>query len=59
MNIEEDLIAKVGCAWIVQGVMTLDPEEGATRTVDWGTGECNNGLTVTVGNHTYEVNGGN
>jgi hypothetical protein len=59
MNIEEDLVAKVGCAWIVQGVMTLDPEEGATRTVDWGTGECNNGLTVTVGNHTYEVNGGN
>ncbi len=59
MNIDEPLIAKVGCSWIVQGVMTIDPEEGQNRIIDWGSGECNNGLTVTVGNNDYEVNGGN
>lgn len=59
MNIDEDLIAKVGCSWLVQGVMSIQPEEGVNRVIDWGSGECNNGFTVTVGNNEYEVNGGN
>jgi hypothetical protein len=59
MNIDEPLVAKVGCPWIVQGVMTIDPEEGQNRVIDWGSGDCNNGLTLTVGNNEYEVNGGN
>lgn len=59
MTIDEPLVAKVGCAWIVQGVMTIDPEEGQNRIINWGNGECNNGLTLTVGNNEYEVNGGN
>jgi len=59
MNIDEALVAKVGCSYLVQGVMSLVPEDGPTRVIDWGSGECNNGLTVTVGNQSYEVNGGN
>jgi hypothetical protein len=59
MTIDEPLIAKVGCAWIVQGVMTIDPEQGQNRLIDWGNGDCNNGMTLTVGNNEYEVNGGN
>jgi hypothetical protein len=59
MTIDEPIVAKVGCSWIVQGIMTIDPEEGQNRVIDWGSGECNNGLTVTVGNNDYEVNGGN
>lgn len=59
MNIEEDLVAKVGCAWLVQGVISIQPEEGANRSIDWGSGDCNNGFTVSVGNNQYEVNGGN
>lgn len=59
MNIDEDLIAKVGCSWLVQGVMSIQPEEGANRIINWGSGDCNNGFTVTVGNNDYEVNGGN
>lgn len=59
MSIDEPLVAKVGCAWIVQGAMTIDPEQGQNRVINWGSGDCNNGLTLTVGNHEYEVNGGN
>jgi hypothetical protein len=39
--------------------MSIQPEEGVNRIIDWGSGECNNGFTVTVGNNEYEVNGGN
>jgi hypothetical protein len=39
--------------------MSIQPEEGANRIIDWGSGDCNNGFTVTVGNNDYEVNGGN
>jgi hypothetical protein len=59
MNIDEALVAKINCPWIVQGVMTLTPEEGAEKVINWGNGDCNNGLTVTVGNNDFEINGGN
>jgi hypothetical protein len=59
MNIDESLVAKINCPWIVQGVMTLTPEEGAEKVINWGNGDCNNGLTVTVGNNDFEINGGN
>lgn len=59
MNIDEPLVAQVGCPWIKQGIMTIDPEEGPNRVINWGSGDCNNGLTLTVGNNEYEINGGN
>jgi len=59
MTIDEDLVAKVSCPWLVQGIMTITPEEGAEKVINWGSGECNNGLVVTVGNNDFEINGGN
>ena len=58
MNIEEDLVVNINCPWIVKGIMVITPEEGQEKSIDWGSGDCNNGLTVTSGNNTYEINGG-
>ena len=59
MNIDEALVAKVSCPWLVQGEMNITPEEGSTKIINWGSGECNNGLTVVSNGNVYEINGGN
>jgi len=42
------LRAEVSCRWIVSGAVMIQPEGMAIRIVDFGNGECNNGITVTV-----------
>lgn len=51
-NITVPLRAEVGCRWIVSGAVLIQPEGMAVRTIDFGNGECNNGITVTVNGHT-------
>jgi hypothetical protein len=58
-QVTEPLVAKVTCPWLVSGEYTVNPANGATRTVNFGSGDCNNGFTVTVNGNTYSFNGGN
>ena len=51
-NITVPLRAEVGCRWIVSGAIMIQPEGMAVRLIDFGNGECNNGITVTVNGHT-------
>jgi hypothetical protein len=53
-TITTPLRAEVSCAWIVSGNITLEPEGYATRYIDFGAGECNNGFSVTVNGETYQ-----
>jgi hypothetical protein len=53
--ITSPLRAEVGCRWIVSGAITIEPEEYATRYIDFGNGECNNGFTVTVNGEEYQL----
>jgi len=52
-NIITPLRIKVGCPWIVSGVYQLIPEGLSTRTVDFGNGECDAYVSVTVNGNTY------
>jgi hypothetical protein len=59
IQITQALRAEIGCRWIVQGKLLITPENADARTVDFGTGDCNAGFTVTVGTTSYPINGGN
>jgi hypothetical protein len=52
ITIISPLRAEVGCRWIVSGTMLLSPEDYDNRTIDFGSGECNNGFSVTVNGET-------
>ena len=49
MNITTALIYKNGCFYPVSGVITIETDGEETKTIDYGDGECDNLITVTVG----------
>lgn len=58
VNIEQALRMELNCAWISSGKLRIEPEQGESRLLDFGSGNCNSGYTVLVGDETYIVNGG-
>nr|AIA14175.1 Unknown Function [uncultured bacterium] len=50
--ITSPLRAEIGCRWLVSGTLVLTPEGYDPRTIDFGTGECNNSFSVTVNGET-------
>lgn len=58
MNITSPLIRNMalGCRrHFVQGTFELTPDNKPTRTVDYGTGACDDIATVTINNHVYTI----
>ena len=55
ITITSPLIVALDCKWVKQGTFELVPEDLDTRTVDYGTGTCDNDATVTIGSRTYNV----
>lgn len=53
VTITEALIVKLNCRWITEGKLEIVPEGLATRTIDYGDGNCDNEATVTIKNKTY------
>lgn len=47
------LRVEIGCRWIVSGTMEIAPEGLPVRLVDWGSGECDNIITVLVNGNVY------
>jgi hypothetical protein len=54
MVIEEDLVYKRGCPIAVQGKKVFDVE-GKIITVDYGTGDCDNSIIITVDGSSRNV----
>lgn len=57
-NITSPLIRNMalGCRrHFVQGTFDLTPDSRPVRTVDFGTGACDDVATVTINNHTYTI----
>ena len=48
---------EVGCKWIVSGTMDMQPNNLPVRTIDYGTGTCDNIATLTVNgvSHTIQL----
>jgi hypothetical protein len=54
-SITQALRAKLNCAWLVSGSITLQPQDHETRYIDFGNGACDSGFTVTVDGETYQL----
>lgn len=50
------LKVKLSCHWIVSGKLDLTPSGKPTRTIDWGSGNCDDDATVTINGNTYNIN---
>lgn len=46
---------KLSCAWIVSGIIVVQPDNVAPRTIDFGTGNCDNDAKVTVNGYEFNV----
>ncbi len=55
VNITAPLRKEVCCRWVVSGSLDVVPQGFATRTVDFGTGACDNQATVTINGNVYNV----
>ncbi|MFN0031682.1 MAG: hypothetical protein ACKVOR_05945, partial [Flavobacteriales bacterium] len=58
VSITSALRVELICPWIVSGALTIAPQNNDVRVVNFGSGDCNNGFTVTVNGETEEFNGG-
>ncbi len=54
-NITSALRWELSCHWLVSGTIELTPANKPTRTVDFGSGACDNQATVTIGTKTYTI----
>ena len=54
-TITTPLRVATNCAWIESGIITVTTINNKTRTIDFGTGTCDNKATVTVDTTTYNI----
>lgn len=50
------LHVKLNCRWITAGSIAITPSGKATRTIDYGNGDCDNNATVTINTITRPIN---
>ena len=55
VSITSPLRKEVCCRWLVSGTLDVVPSGLATRTVDFGTGNCDNQATITINGNTFNV----
>ena len=55
ISISSPLIKRMSCRWLTEGVISLEPDDLKTRTVDFGNGTCDNKASVTIGNDEYTI----
>ena len=53
VNITSPLRVALNCKWIESGTVEITPQNLATRTVDYGNGNCDDQATVTINGTTY------
>lgn len=56
-EVVDPLHVKVGCAYIVSGVLNFTPTGRPLRVINYGNGACDATFTVTINGVTYTING--
>jgi hypothetical protein len=46
---------ELGCYYLVSGTVEFNPSGKATRTIDFGSGACDNDATVTIKGHVHHI----
>lgn len=49
------LVRKLSCRWLVSGILDITPDGLSTRSIDWGNGNCDDIVTVTVDDRTITI----
>lgn len=55
MNITHPLDIDFSCYWIKEGTFDLTPTGKSTRTLDYGSGTCDNQATITVNGRSFPI----
>ena len=55
MSITSPLKRDLSCNWISAGTIELQPTGKPLRTIDFGTGTCDNQATVTINGTIYNI----
>ena len=57
LTVTKPLIFQVGCRWLKEGTIELEPEDLKKRVIDFGDRNetCNNDATVTIDKKTYNI----
>ena len=53
VSITSPLVVPMGCGFIVQGNLEISQEGQPVMSIDYGTGDCDNSVKVTVNGNTY------
>jgi len=53
--INTPLVYKRSCRQIVSGTMTVTPSDKPARNIDFGSGNCDNQISVTINGNTYTI----
>lgn len=54
-EITSPLIRKISCHQFVSGVLVITPSDKPQRTIDFGSGNCDNTATVTINGNTFTI----
>lgn len=54
-NITSPLLIALSCRWVEQGTIAFTPSGELTRTIDFGSGSCDNQATVTIAGKTFPI----
>ncbi len=54
IKVKQPLVKKFNCPYIESGIVEITPEGLATRTVDYGTGGCDNKAKLTINGNTFD-----
>jgi hypothetical protein len=55
MNITAPLLVALNCNWIKQGTVQITPANNVVRTLDYGSGTCDDQATLTVNGNTTNI----
>jgi hypothetical protein len=54
-QINQQLVYKVSCRQFVSGSLSITPQNRPVRTLDYGSGQCDNTATVTINGNSYTI----
>lgn len=55
VNITNALIVALNCRWIEKGTLEFTPSGEVKRTIDFGNGDCDNKITVTIAGGSFNL----
>ncbi len=56
VTIKSPIIKRATCSWMESGILDITPEGMSARTIDYGSGTCDNKASITIDGNTFTFN---